>query len=322
LDVGTNTLTAGSVKGFVDRFSILRDSVLLTGWCFAEATTVEWLEIRPPGGQVSASYRFRPEWIASPDVEAVHGPAARRCRFDGMIGLGAGAAAVCGGTLAAVLTGGAVAPVGPLGSFKTSAASDLSERFFHMLADLRTPRVLEVGSRARSGITRRDRMPAGADYTGCDIVDGENVDVVCDAHALSARLPHGRYDAVLAISVLEHLLMPWKFVIELNKVLAPGAIGMFATHQCWPIHDAPWDYWRFSDRAWQGLLNSATGFEIIDAAMGEPAYISAEHCHPATNFGREPQGFLASNVLFRKKAETSLTWNVELSELVGKVYPG
>ena len=115
--------------------------------------------------------------------------------------------------------------------------------------------------------------------------------------------------------------MPWKFVIELNAVMKQGAVGLFTTHQCWPVHDAPWDFWRFSDRAWSGLLNPATGFEIIEASMGEPAFVVSQRAHPITDFGRTQSGYLASNVLFRKIGETSLSWPVGLADIVQTHYP-
>jgi len=150
---------------------------------------------------------------------------------------------------------------------------------------------------------------------------GPNVDQIGDAHELSIIFPLKRFDAVMSLSVLEHLLMPWKFVIELNRVLNIGAIGLFTTHQCWPVHDAPWDFWRFSDRSWTSLLNRFTGFEIIETAMGEPAFVVAQRCHTVTNFGFHQGGFLASNVLFRKVSETTLTWPVGLTDILSSSYP-
>ena len=200
-------------------------------------------------------------------------------------------------------------------------AHALSARFQALLAGQPRGRLLEVGSRARSGNVRRGLAPPGWGYSGFDIMAGPNVDVVGDAHALSRHYPAGCFDAVMAYSVLEHLLMPWKFVIELNRVLKPGAVGLFTTHQCWPLHDEPWDFWRFSDRAWTALLNPATGFEIIEARMGEPAFIVAARCHPATAFAETPAGALASFVLFRKVGGTTLEWPVELGAITRTSYP-
>ena len=55
--------------------------------------------------------------------------------------------------------------------------------------------------------------------------------------------------------------------------------------------------------------------------MGEPAFVVAQRCHPVTDFAPVPAGYLASNVLFRKVAETSLRWPVKLCDIVGSAYP-
>jgi hypothetical protein len=99
------------------------------------------------------------------------------------------------------------------------------------------------------------------------------------------------------------------------------AVGLFATHQTWPVHDAPWDFWRFSDMAWRALFNRATGLEIVEVALGEPAIIRAARCHAATNFARPSDGYLASLVLFRKIGKTKLDWPVEVEDVTETHYP-
>ena len=200
--------------------------------------------------------------------------------------------------------------------------SELMEQFSAMIAaEHPGGHLLEVGSRARSGNIRRNLIPEGWQYTGLDVLPGPNVDIVGDVHEISGQFAAGSFHAVMAFSVLEHLLMPWKAIIELNAVLAPGAIGLFTTHQCWPLHEVPWDFWRFSDRAWDGLLNKATGFEIIRTVMSEPAFLVAERCHAVTNFGFENGGFLSSSVIFRKIGNTSLTWPVTVADATPTQYP-
>ena len=133
--------------------------------------------------------------------------------------------------------------------------------------------------------------------------------------------PAGHFDAVFAISVLEHILMPWKLAIEMNRILTLGGVGYLATHQGWPVHDAPWDFWRFSDTAWASLFNAATGFEIVAAQMGERASVVADHWHPVVDFGSQPV-YLSSVVLVRKVAETTLEWPVQVAQITASMYPG
>jgi len=190
------------------------------------------------------------------------------------------------------------------------------------LRKLKSGRFLEIGSRARSGISRRELLtPVGWEYVGFDVLEGENVDVVGDAHELSSYFPPDHFDAIGAFAVLEHILMPWKLAVELNKVMKIGAVGFFVTHQSYPIHDEPWDFWRYSDRAWQSILNVATGFEIIEAKMSEPAFLVAKHGHAAVDTCEQYVGYLSSVVVFRKVRHTALRWDVKLGDITSSQYP-
>ena len=131
------------------------------------------------------------------------------------------------------------------------------------------PRILELGAR---GSRADPRLRGDGEYVGFDIHPGPNVDVVGDVHELS-RLVTGAFDAVYAISTFEHLAMPWKAILEINAVLAEGGLLFVATHQSWPPHELPWDFWRYSPAAFQALLTPHTGFEILRAESGLPAMI-------------------------------------------------
>jgi hypothetical protein len=72
---------------------------------------------------------------------------------------------------------------------------------------------------------------------------------------------------VYSLTVLEHLLMPWRFAAELNRVLEMDGLIFHATHQTWPVHAAPNDFYRFSDEALRFLFGPEAGFEVIDTHM-------------------------------------------------------
>lgn len=202
--------------------------------------------------------------------------------------------------------------------------SDRGHRMFpefcERLKTMPPGRLLEIGSRARSGISRRDAAPAGWDYVGMDILEGPNVDVVGDAHRLSQLLPHASFDAAMSLAVFEHLAMPWKVALELNRVLKPGAIAFIQTHQSFPMHEVPWDFWRISADAWPALFNAQTGFRIIEAGMAEPLMFVARRWHPGVNYHESP-GYAVSSVLVEKTSESSLSWDVDLDGIRGDAYP-
>src|SRR5207302_7313256 len=183
----------------------------------------------------------------------------------------------------------------------------MRESFFQQVTPDAT--VLEIGSRARSGISRRDRFPAGSKYVGLDIASGPNVDIVGDAHDLSTFI-HEPVDFVLSMSTFEHLLMPWKVAIEMSTVMRVGAIAYIESHQAWPLHEEPWDFWRFSANAWQGLFNTHTGFEIVESGYQFPASITTLVDAGPPSHGLETQpAWLISACLARKIADPLVTWN-------------
>jgi hypothetical protein len=183
--------------------------------------------------------------------------------------------------------------------------------------------VLEIGSRARSGITRRGLFPETCHYTGFDIVPGENVDCVGDAHFLSRVLPLNHFDIVFSVSVWEHLSMPWRVSLELNKVMKVGSLAMINTHQSWPSHEEPWDYFRFSDYSWDALFNKETGFEIVARGTGIPCVMGASQFHPSIHASRVDwhYGYLATRCVARKVGETSLSWPVDPGIVAKGNYP-
>ena len=201
------------------------------------------------------------------------------------------------------------------------AAANIAEKaFFERLQAPGYDRVLEIGSRARSGIIRKEKFK-GKQYTGIDILAGENVDIVGDAHSLSKHFEADSFDAVYSVSTFEHLAMPWKVALELNHVLRPGGIAYVITHQALGMHDIPWDFWRFSDTAWDALFNEFTGFQKQATFLGSPMtlvpYVYYDHWK-----GYEGAlGFSISAVLIEKTGPCSLKWDLDVMRAIRGIYP-
>lgn len=308
-----------SLRHAIDSFTVFRNRVWLSGWVFDERP-VAYLDFCA-GGLKGGKRRIESyKKLASADVAKAMGPKASNVRFDEDFEVDPSQFLPAEAEIEVTYVDGMRTIIKGLGSSTGQRATALTGDFKQRIAARSTGALLEVGSRARSGITRRNLVPAGWSYSGLDVMAGPNVDVVGDAHELSKSFPAETFDAVMSFSVLEHLLMPWKFVAELNRVLRVGAVGLFTTHQCWPVHDQPWDFWRYSDKAWDALLNKGTGFRIIEASMGEPAFVVAQRCHPATDF-RMQSAYLASNVLFEKISHVELSWPVSLDDAIATSYP-
>lgn len=304
---------------FVDELSAYRGRLHLRGWVCHDERAVTGLRLTFPGlpAQAVAGYG-----LPSPDVAEQHGERASAARFAIAADLPEGANAdearllidLDDGTTRELLD-----LYGP--AIDVDPYQELERSFWRMLDDMAGGDVLEVGSRDRSGTLRRSRLAERFSYTGLDLLDGANVDVVGDAHDLRRHFRRRSFDAVIALSVFEHLLMPWKAVLEINRVLRPGGLLWIATHQTFPLHEVPWDYWRYSDTAWQGLLNRATGFDIVTTAMGEPATVVPRFTHSVTRGTEHGQAHLGSSVIARKVATSRLRWPVALRDVVRDGYP-
>ncbi|MFN7172999.1 MAG: class I SAM-dependent methyltransferase [Fimbriimonadaceae bacterium] len=203
----------------------------------------------------------------------------------------------------------------------TSPRRKMLQRFLDEIKSPSYESILEIGSRARSGNTHK-HLFEGKKYIGFDILKGVNVDIVGDAHRLSDHFAPGSIDAIFSMSTFEHLVMPWKVVLEMNRVLRGRGLVLLSTHQTLGLHDMPWDFWRFSDTAWRALFNQYTGFEILDAALEDGMYLVPFRYLSLWKDFEKSAGWSSSWVLARKTGDTKLQWQVPASDIVCGMYPG
>jgi len=137
-------------------------------------------------------------------------------------------------------------------------ASDPEQRFIAALHQRTAPKVLELGTR-RWNTTRSTHhaawLPADATHVMSDVTDGLDVDVVADAHTL-APFAAKTFDAVIAVSVWEHLQHPWVAATAAARVLKPGGLLYVATHHTFPVHGYPSDYTRWTDEGLKALFDA------------------------------------------------------------------
>lgn len=188
-----------------------------------------------------------------------------------------------------------------------------------------SPVVLEIGSRNVSGVTRQDVFPHREQYVGFDVHPGEGVTVVGDSHRLSHYFPENKFDLVYTVSVFEHLMFPWKAVLEINQVMKTGGYIFVATHPAWPAHELPWDFWRFMGGGFQALFNAYTGFQLLTVAEGQPckAYALVDDA-PAKSVSASVIN-LGVAVIARKTGayrRDLVRWDVDVADVTDSAYPG
>lgn len=142
--------------------------------------------------------------------------------------------------------------------------------FDRFIKGLAGKRVLELG--VACGVNHRDMVTiAGGEWIGTDIAPGPLVSFLGDAHELSSFIPESHFDAAIITSTLEHLCRPWVVAQELAKVVKPGGSVFCATHQSFPVHNYPSDYFRFSTDALRVVFCSP--WEVVQCEYEHPAKV-------------------------------------------------
>ena len=196
--------------------------------------------------------------------------------------------------------------------------------FVALSAQRNSPSILEIGARNVTGAASKNLFPNCENYVGFDIVHGDGVDVVGDVHSLSKNFSPDSFDFVYSVSVFEHVFFPWKAVLEMNKVVKTGGYVFLSSHPVWPVHELPWDFWRFSSRGLNALFNKRTGFEVISVAEGLPCKVYSLVHDPATRSNCLPTMNQGVALIARKVGDYHrdlLKWDIDVDEILDTTYP-
>ena len=140
------------------------------------------------------------------------------------------------------------------------------QEFIASISNAPNARILELGTKQSipgRSTHHKDWAPQ-ANWTLTDLEHGGDVDVVADAHKLDQAFPASSFDAVISSATFEHLQRPWIATQAIARILKPGGLLYIGTHQSFPLHAYPHDYWRFSTEALRTLLEDA-GLETLGA---------------------------------------------------------
>ncbi len=181
------------------------------------------------------------------------------------------------------------------------------DRWYRQLGLLDKPRVLEIGTRGWGGESPRNsrlsmlRVNPGTQWVGLDVEGGEDVSVVADLHEVSQHFPAGHFDMVFCASVLEHLRRPWVAAAELAKVVRPGGLLLAQTHQSFPLHGYPQDYFRFSREGLGEIFSRAAGWNVLQSEYKFPAkVVPTENLGESWNF--QAEAWLNTEALIERTA--------------------
>ncbi len=175
--------------------------------------------------------------------------------------------------------------------------------FMERARAMKAPRVLELGTyRALADVsTRKDHLfPHASEHIGTDIRAGVDVDLIADVHRLTEATGEDAFDIILTEAGFEHFKYPHLAAHQIMKALKVGGIVFIQTHQTFPIHAVPYDYFRFSTDALRSLFGARMGMKVHAAGYGSPAAIYS-HVDPG---GHQAPAYLHVNVFAEKVAPT------------------
>lgn len=117
--------------------------------------------------------------------------------------------------------------------------------------------------------------------------DTSNVDLFGSADRIPA--PDDSFDCVLSTAVLEHLEEPARAIREAWRVLRPGGVALYTAPLFWHVHEAPRDFFRYTEHGLRYLFEGA-GFQIdeLTALSGFWVTASAELGYYLQRFRRGP----------------------------------
>lgn len=133
-----------------------------------------------------------------------------------------------------------------------------------------TGSVLEIGSKDYGSTSSLRGIYDRADaYTGTDLEEGANVDVVCDLDKGTEGLAEESFDLALCFSVLEHVARPWIVAENIGRLIKPGGHLCLSVPWVWRYHPYPDDYYRYSPSAIKVLFPDFEFFDIQLSTMEE-----------------------------------------------------
>jgi len=115
-------------------------------------------------------------------------------------------------------------------------------------------------------------------YFGIDRPRGvyDQFDIAADASAIP--FSDNSFDTVLSTEVLEHVSKPDRVIAEMVRILKPGGVVILSCPFLHPLHEAPYDYYRYSIYGLTFLFQDA-GLEIICVqSRGGEGIVLADMC--------------------------------------------
>ena len=136
-------------------------------------------------------------------------------------------------------------------------------------------------------------------YSGMDIREGPNVDVVVSDIYDWIEIPDESYDVVISGQAFEHMEFFWKAIVEIERILKSEGFCCIIAPSTGPVHRNPFDCFRFTS---EGMR-----------AMGEYAGLNVLECYT------QDSSVWNDSVLISKKSKSNNNLENKLDNLEKKI---
>lgn len=126
-------------------------------------------------------------------------------------------------------------------------------------------RLLEIGSKSYEGQPTYRKLidDKSIQYTGLDLEEGLNVDLVPASGYVWPEITDESFDVCISGQTFEHNPFFWVTMAEISRVLVPGGFVCIIAPASQAVHRYPLDCWRFYPDSWAALC-SLTGLDPIE----------------------------------------------------------
>jgi SAM-dependent methyltransferase len=180
---------------------------------------------------------------------------------------------------------------------------------------IETPSILELGVK-RSNPTRSTHHKEyfatidTSKYVLSDFDKGLDVEVTADIHKLDEVFKEEQFDYIISYSVHEHLKYPDLAALKMLKCLKVGGVILIQTHQTYPLHGYPFDFYRFSREALEAEFNPLMGCEVITSYYNDLAVIIPHK--EVLGWNDVAETYLGVGILVRKTSKTPKTFKYDI----------
>ena len=167
-------------------------------------------------------------------------------------------------------------------------------------------KILDIGSLDTTGKNYNYKSifnSSNWNYSGLDIIDGENVDILVDDIYNITEIEDNSYDVIISGQLFEQLKFFWITMSEIARILKPGGFCCIIVPSGGPKHGAlGHDCYRFYGDGMAALAK----------------YVDFDILHVSTNYSDEAKPWCDS-CLVAKKPNSNINYFIELENRVNNV---